>query len=81
LSLGIAVSAAALAGSVVLTGHARPAPADFSIAFIVVAAISFMAPAISARLDRSAGAELSGQRIRPAARPLPRIGQAAGSRS
>jgi len=81
LSLGIAVSAAALAGSVVLTGHARPMPTDFSIAFLVVAAISFMAPAISARLDHSAGAELSGQQVRPAAArtlalsPLPRGGR------
>jgi len=79
LSLGIAVSAAALAGSVVLTGHARPAPEDFSIAFLVVAAVSFMAPAISARLDHSAGAELSGQRIRSApartASPLPLCGR------
>jgi EmrB/QacA subfamily drug resistance transporter len=82
LSLGIAVSAAALAGSVVLTGHAQPQPQDFSIAFLVVAAISLAAPAISAGLDQSAGAELSGQRVRaPAGRSLPRMKEAVESRS
>ncbi|HEX5328107.1 MAG TPA: MFS transporter [Acetobacteraceae bacterium] len=66
LSLGIAVSAAALAGSVALTGHGRPTDGDFSAAFLVVAAIALAAPAISTRLDRAAGAELSGQ---PVTRP------------
>ena len=63
LSMGIAVSAAALAGSMALTGHVRPAIDDFSTAFLIVAAIAMTAPAVSARLDRSAGAELSGQRL------------------
>ena len=65
LSMGIAVSAAALAGSMALSGHLRPTIGDFSAAFLIVAAIAMTAPAVSARLDRSAGAELSGQRLTP----------------
>ncbi len=60
LTLGIAVSAAALAASVALNGHAQPMLPDFSAAFLFVAAVSFMAPLLATRLDREAGAELSG---------------------
>jgi EmrB/QacA subfamily drug resistance transporter len=61
LTLGIAVSAAALAASVAIRGHAEPLLGDFSLAFLLVAAISALAPLISLRLERTAGAELSGQ--------------------
>lgn len=65
LTLGIAVSAAALAGSVRFTGHAQPLLIDFSAAFLFVAAVSYLAPLLATRLDRNAGAELSGHRDRP----------------
>ncbi len=60
LSLGIATSAAALAASMRIAGHAAPALSDFSAAFLVVGGISMMAPLLSVKLDPSAGSELSG---------------------
>lgn len=65
LTLGIALSAAALAVSVSINGHGEPMLPDFSAAFLFVAAVSFGAPLLATRLDRSAGAELSGHRDRP----------------
>ena len=79
LTLGIAISAAALAGSVAISGRAEPALPDFSAAFLFVAAISFLAPLIATRLDRDAGAELSGHRDRPSV-ALPSGSDAAKSR-
>jgi EmrB/QacA subfamily drug resistance transporter len=67
LTLGIALSAAALAASVAVNGHVEPTLPDFSAAFLFVAAISFIAPLLATRLDKSAGAELSGHRDRPGA--------------
>ena len=61
LTLGIAVSAAALAASLAMHGRTQPLLGDFSLAFLVVAGISGLAPLISLQLDRAAGAELSGQ--------------------
>jgi EmrB/QacA subfamily drug resistance transporter len=61
LTLGIGVSAASLAASVAITGHANPEPSDFSAAYLVVATIALFAPLVSARLDPYAGSELSGQ--------------------
>jgi EmrB/QacA subfamily drug resistance transporter len=61
LTLGIAISATALAMSLTLHHRAEPMLGDFSVAFLIVAAFSAMAPLISLQLDRSAGAELSGQ--------------------
>jgi hypothetical protein len=61
LTLGIAVSAAALAASLAIHGRTDPLVGDFTLAFLVVAAISALAPLISLQLDRGAGAELSGQ--------------------
>ena len=67
LSLGIAVAAAALAGSVALRGGSGPGLPDFSVAFLTVAGIAALAPAVSTRLDRFAGAEMSGYRGAPSA--------------
>jgi EmrB/QacA subfamily drug resistance transporter len=67
LTLGIAVSAAALAASINITHHAEPMLTDFSAAFLFVAAVSMMAPLLATRLDKGAGAELSGHRDRPGA--------------
>jgi len=61
LTLGIAVSATALAASVAANHRAEPALGDFSVAFLLIAAVSALSPLISLQLDRSAGAELSGQ--------------------
>jgi hypothetical protein len=67
LTMGIAVSAAALAASIAVTHHAEAMLPDFSAAFLFVAAVSFMAPLLATRLDKGAGAELSGHRDRPGA--------------
>ena len=73
LTLGIAISAAVLAASVRVLGHAQPLLSDFSVAFLAVAAISLAAPVASLRLDKAAGAELSGHHGRAA---KPRIAAA-----
>ena len=65
LSLGVAVSAAVLAAAVSLRGHSGPQFADFSVAFLSVAAIASVAPLLSLRLDKDAGAELSSRRASP----------------
>jgi EmrB/QacA subfamily drug resistance transporter len=65
LTMGIAVSAAALAASIAVSHHAEAMLPDFSAAFLFVAAVSFMAPLLATRLDKGAGAELSGHRDRP----------------
>ena len=53
------------AASIAVTHHAQPMLPDFSAAFLFVAAVSFMAPLLATRLERGAGAELSGHRDRP----------------
>ena len=63
LSMGIAISAAALAGAMAMEGHAQPLTEDFSVAFLLITAFSLVAPVLSARMDPAAGAELSGQRV------------------
>ncbi len=73
LSTGIAVSAAALAGSLAWQHHSVPLASDFSAAFIVVAGLSLAAPLLSAQMDPSAGAELSGQRVPQATVPRPAV--------
>lgn len=66
LTLGIAMSAATLAASEHMFGHAELKLSDFSVAFLTVAVVSLAAPLLSMQLDKSAGAELSGHRDRPA---------------
>jgi EmrB/QacA subfamily drug resistance transporter len=66
LTLGIAMSAATLAASEHMFGHTELKLSDFSVAFLTVAVVSLAAPLLSMRLDKSAGAELSGHRDRPA---------------
>ncbi|HYZ20720.1 MAG TPA: MFS transporter [Rhodopila sp.] len=67
LTLGIAVSAAALAASITVTHHRVAQLPDFSAAFLFVSAVSFLAPLLATRLAPGAGAELSGHRDRPGA--------------
>ena len=61
LTLGICVAAGALAGSLLVTGHAQPALADYSAAFLVVAGVSLLASPTCTRLARDAGDELAGR--------------------
>ena len=69
LTLGIAISAAALAASMRVAGHDAPALSDFSAAFLVVGGIAMMAPLLSLKLDPSAGSELSGHSPERRGRP------------
>ena len=66
LSLGIAVSAASLAFSSKLRGHATLQLSDFTCAFLVVAAVALLAPLLSLTMKPSAGDELSGHHAGPA---------------
>jgi len=65
LTLGIAISAAVLAGSMAMAHHLHAALSDFSVAFLFVSGISLFAPLLATRLEPDAGAELSGHRERP----------------
>jgi EmrB/QacA subfamily drug resistance transporter len=60
LTVGIPISAGVL--HLVRGGHTVPLPADFSAAFLVVAAISVLAGPVSLLLPRNAGSEMSGRR-------------------
>jgi hypothetical protein len=55
----------------VLHGHSTPLVADFSLAFLLVAGTSMIAPLLSVRLKKDAGGELSGQRVQPTPPPAP----------
>jgi hypothetical protein len=62
LTAGVAVGATALELSVLATGHDVPAPLDFSVAFLAIAALNLAAAPLALALARDAGAELSGHR-------------------
>jgi EmrB/QacA subfamily drug resistance transporter len=64
LTLGITVGAAVLEMTTAFSGHLAPNPGDFAVAFLVVAALAFIASPISQLLPVNSGAELSGARIR-----------------
>ncbi len=64
LSVGICVAATVLQGSMLLRGHAHPALADFSVAFLTVTALSMLATFWNVRFSIDAGAEISGQRLK-----------------
>jgi MFS family permease len=70
LSLGICVAAATLHASVVLHGREHALLGDFSVAFLVVAAISLVASPVCTRLERNAGVEMSGHRQRRSSRTV-----------
>lgn len=65
LSLGICVAAGVLHASVHLHGREHAVPGDFSVAFLVITAVSILAAPISARFAPNAGMEMSGHRARP----------------
>lgn len=62
LSLGICVAALAMNGSVALFHRDGPALADFSLAFLVVTAISLLASPVNALLPENAGDDLAGRK-------------------
>ena len=64
LSVGICVAATALQGSMVLRGSGTPQGMDFSVAFLVVTAISVLSIFWNLRFDPEAGSEFSGHRPR-----------------
>ncbi|MFT3968072.1 MAG: MDR family MFS transporter [Sphingobium sp.] len=61
LSLGICAGALGLHVAMLASGHATPAPRDFSIAFWVVTSISLTATIWNMRFAPDAGAEISGR--------------------
>ena len=62
LTTGVAVGAASLELAMLVSQHAAPRPADFSVAFLVIACLCAAAGPIVLRLPRNAGAELTGHR-------------------
>jgi len=60
LSSGICAAATALHLSMAVQGHLHPALADFSVAFLVVTAISSLSLIWNRRFDEKAGADISG---------------------
>jgi hypothetical protein len=62
LSFGICIGALALHGAMLLQGHNRPALGDFSVAFLVVTAISLLATIWNARFSKTAGEDMRGHR-------------------
>ena len=68
LSLGICVGALALHGSMLTRDHDVPELGDFSIAFVVVTAISITATIWNMRFSAAAGADISGHKAQKAPR-------------
>ena len=64
LSLGICIGALALHGSMAYGGNSEPVLHDFSVAFIVVTAISITATIWNFRFGPNAGSEISGYRAK-----------------
>ncbi len=62
LTVGIPISAGVLELARVSTGHSEPTPQDFSEAFLIVAAVSFLAGPMSLILPSNAGQEMSGHK-------------------
>jgi hypothetical protein len=60
LSMGICISSAILALAMRLSSHAGPQLSDFSVAFLTVTAISFLASPVCAHLPKDAGVAMSG---------------------
>ncbi|HMA50915.1 MAG TPA: MFS transporter, partial [Magnetospirillaceae bacterium] len=67
LSLGICVAALAMNGSVALFHRTAPALGDFSLAFLVVTAISLLASPVNALLPENAGDDLAGRKAQTGA--------------
>ena len=68
LTMGVTAGAAALEVAMALSRHARPGLDDFSVGFVAVGFVSLLGAPVSLLMSRTAGAELSGQRL-PVSRP------------
>jgi len=64
LSLGICIGALILHASSRIAGHGQPTLDDFSVAFLVVTAVSLAASPVSALFPADAGAVMSGHKAR-----------------
>ena len=64
LTLGITLGALTLETTAHLAGHERPVPADFTVAFLLVAGIMMLAVPTTLMMPADAGAEMSGARRR-----------------
>ncbi len=64
LTFGVTIGAASLAISSGVSGHGRLQVGDFSVAFMVVAALMLLAAPASLLMPEDAGAEMSGHRHR-----------------
>lgn len=71
LTLGITVGALVLELATAIGGHTRPHPADFSVAFAVVAGLSLLATPLVRELTPEAGAELAAGAGAAAPSPAP----------
>jgi EmrB/QacA subfamily drug resistance transporter len=69
LTLGISAGAASLEVAMALSGRTTPANIDFTVAFVVIGAVSLLASPVSLLMPRHAGADLSGQKVPIASRP------------
>jgi hypothetical protein len=72
LSVGICFAATVLNVSMLAAGHPHVGLADFSVAFVTVAAVSLLASPLSMRLAPDAGEDMSGHRLRMEAKQLAR---------
>jgi EmrB/QacA subfamily drug resistance transporter len=80
LGMGVAVGAFALESSALLRGSDGLAAGDFAPAFWLVAGISALSGLVFARLDPSAGAEMSGHQTVKAGSPSTGMGDGTDSR-
>lgn len=80
LTVGIGVSALALAASMAASGHTHARPSDFSAAYVFVASVAMFAPLVSTLLHPMAGAELSGQTV-SVEPPVPGVARRAARRA
>ncbi len=63
LTLGVTAGAASLEAAMALHHHSAPGLGDFSAGFLVVGFVSLLGAPVSLLMSRTAGAELSGQRV------------------
>jgi len=64
LACGVALGGGVLEGAAMLEGGGEPMLADFHIAFYVMAAVTMVSTLMFARLPKTAGANLSGHKVK-----------------
>ena len=65
-TIGVSAGAVSLELARAFSGHAEPQPSDFSVAFLVVGFMTFVAAPIALLMPRTAGDDLTGRRSRGA---------------